>query len=151
MKVIGKKQFMSRRQATLLIAVVLGVLCLSFVVWSRRAANQAVRVEFMCLTNVPGMGPRALLKITNHTPHEILAQYYGYLEPGESGVAPCSIPLGTGPWCASVRWQHRDLSRFEERMNVLHDQFVVALGGRQMHREPWLPLSGVSYSSDIQR
>jgi hypothetical protein len=144
-------RIMSRRQAALLIAAVLGMLCLSFLVWNHRPANQAVRVEFVCLTNVPGTGPRALLRITNLTPHEILAQYYGYLEPGESGVAPCSIPAGTGPWRASVRWQRRDLRQFEERMNGLHDGLVVALGGRQMHRDPWLPLSRVSYSPDIPR
>lgn len=142
---------MSRRQAALLIAAVLGVLCLSFVVWNPRAANQAVRVEFVCLTNVPGMGPRALLKITNLTPHEIAAQNYGYLEPSETGVALYSIPGGTGPWRASVVWQRRDPSRFEEQMNGLHDRLVVALGGCQMHRDPRLPLSRVSYSPDIQR
>jgi len=144
-------RIISKRLAALLIAAVLGLLCLSFAVWNRRATNQAVRVEFVCLTNAPNIGPRALLKITNRTPHEIAAQYYGYLEPGESGVVPCSIPAGTGPWRASVRWQRRDPSQFEERMNGLRDRLVVALGGRQMHRDPWLPFSRVSYSPDIQR
>ncbi len=129
----------------------LGMLCLSFVVWNRRATNQAVRVEFVCLTNVPGMGPLALLKITNLTPHEILAQYYGWLEPGESGVAPYPIPAGTGPWRASIRWQRYELSRFEERISELHGQLLDALDGHHMHRAVWVSFSHVSYSPVIQR
>ena len=151
MKVIGRMRFRSRRQAALLIAALLGVLCFCLVMWNRRAAGQAVRVEFVCLTNVPGTGPRALLKITNLTPHEIIAQNAGYIEPGESGAALYDIPTGRGPWRASVAWQRRDLTRFEERMNGLRDRLVVALGRPQMHRDPWLPWQRVSYSPDIPR
>jgi hypothetical protein len=133
-----------------LIPAVLGMLWVSFVLWEGRAANQALRIQFVCATNVPGMGPQALLKVTNLTPDMIIC-HCGWLEPGESGTGLYSIPAGRGPWRASVLWQRRDLSRFEVLMNGLRDQLVVACGMLQYHRDPWLPLDRVSYSPEIER
>jgi hypothetical protein len=142
---------MNHKQTALLLAAALGTLCLSVVLWNRQAADRAVRVEFVSLTNVPGRGPQALLKITNLTSHEIAAQDYGYLGAGESGVLRYGVPGGTGPWRASVRWRRQDLSRLEERVNGWHDQLLDALDGSHMHRDSWLPFWQVSRSPDIQR
>lgn len=141
----------NRRAAAFLIAMFLGLLCVAFAIWERRAANHAVRVEFVGLTNIPSMGPQARLKVINLSPDLIVVQNYGYLDPGESGIGRYDIPAGTGSWRASVWWQRRDLGRFEMRMNHLHDRLVVAFGGPQLHRDPWLPLGQVSYSPEIQR
>ena len=142
---------LNRRVAAFLIAMFLGLLCVAFVVWERRAANHAVHVEFVGLTNIPGMGPQVLLNVINLSPAEIVVQNFGYLEPGESGIGRYDIPAGTGSWRASVPWQRRDLSRFEMRMNYLHDRLVVALGAPRFHRAPWLPFFQVSCSPEIQR
>jgi hypothetical protein len=142
---------MSRKQALLLIPVVLSLLWVSFVLWERRAANDAIGFEFVSMINLPGMTPQALFKITNRTHDLIVCQGCGYLEPGESGTLPFCIPAGTGPWRASLRWQRRDLNRFEELMNRFRDQLVIAFGARQYHRDPWIPPTRVSYSPEIQR
>ena len=151
---------MSRRRATLLIAVVLGILCVPFVLWERQALNHAVGFEFICATNVPGLlcmssvpgsAPHALFKITNRTHHLIICQGYGYLDEGESGMLPVCIPAGTGPWRTSVLWQRREFNWFEVLVNRLEYHVIVAFRLRQCHQDPWLQLEHVSYSAEIQR
>ena len=142
---------MSRRQAALWMAAGLGLLGVAWVLWERHAASQAVRVEFVCLTNVPGLGPRALLKVTNLTPDLIIAANCGYLGPNESHTGLFNIPAGTGPWRASVMWQRREFSQFEILVNRSLDELVVAFGRPRYHRDPWLPLDRVSHSAEIQR
>jgi hypothetical protein len=120
------------------------------VIWIRRAPTHAPGIEFLGMTNVPGVGPRALLKVTNLTPDLIICTD-GYLGPGESATGLYTIPAGAGRFRLAVHWQRRDLNKFEVRMNTLRARTAEAFGSPQYHRDPWLPLSRIAYSPEIQR
>ena len=145
------RTFISRRRTAFLLPIVLSLLYGSFVIWDSRTADKAVHFQFVCLTNAPGMAPQALIKITNRTHDIISCPGYGYLDAGESVTLPFDIPPGKGPWRASLLWQCQDLSRFDETMNGARDRLLEAFGAPQMHRDAWLPLAHISYSSEIQR
>ncbi len=151
MKEIGKKKtVMSRRQAALLILAVLGLLCVTFVLWGRQTPDEAVFVQFVGLTNIPSLGPRALFNITNRTDTLIGIPGHGHVGPGESVTLPFLISTGTSPWRVSVPWQCLDLSWFDVSMNRLRRR-VEDVFGVPRYVDAWFPRMRVSNSPEIQR
>jgi hypothetical protein len=57
----------------------LGVLGVFLVLQERQAANEGVSVQFVCVTNAPGLAPQALFKITNRTQDLMICYRYGFL------------------------------------------------------------------------
>ena len=139
-----------RRKPLSLILAALATIGISLLFWGGPSANESVRVELVCITNVPGKGPEALLKITNLTPDLIICPN-GYLESGHSRTELFVIPAGRGPRRVPVLWQRRDFSRFDFLMNRLQYEFAVAIRSPKYRVDPWFPLCRVSYSPEIQR
>jgi len=145
------------------------------VFWYRptdQRSAEAVSVRFVCPTNDPGLGPSALLLVSNQgvglifcgemppQVHESCGWVnvdgndrsgLGWLEPGESFLFTVPVPAGTGPWRVPVWWRREDLSQFEQFMNFQHSRLRVFLAQPAGHRDPWLPRARVSYSPEIGR
>lgn len=92
-------------------------------------AGDRLSVKFLVMTNVPSLGPRALLEGTNNTKNLIICEGFGYLEPGGSGIWSISVPEGERAWRARVKWQRREMTSLDVLMNRLywHDR-VGCLG-----------------------
>jgi hypothetical protein len=135
---------------TVIVVAALTVIALSGII-SRRSVNESVSLRFVCLTNIPTIGTRALILVSNRTEDVVSCPGYGYLGPGESIALGFPIPAGIHPWRASLCWQSQRLSRFDEIMNDLRYRFEVACGEPEYHRPQWLPLARLSYSSKIPR
>ncbi len=140
----------SRKKVAILISAVLGVLWVSWAHWQNKTADQAVGVQLVCLTNVPGVGTRALFNITNRTDALIGVRGYGHVAPGESVTLPFPIPPGTGPWRVAVEWQGLDLGWFDVSMNRTRRRVEEALGAPR-HVNAWFPPMRVSHSAEIRR
>ena len=149
-KRIRKNALMSGRPAALLVLAVLGALCGSWVGWRHQTADEAVGVQFVCLTNIPGDGPRALFNVTNRTVDLIGVPGYGHVGPGESVTLPLLVPPGTSPWRVSVQWQCLEPGWFGYTMNGLRRRVEDALGAPR-HVDAWFPPMRVSTSPEIQR
>lgn len=139
-----------RRMAVVLIAVVLGALVVSCLLWARPAPEEAMGVQFVGLTNVPGLGTQALFNITNRTDNLLGIPGYGHVNSGESVTLPFAIPAGTGPWRVSVSWQCLDLSWFDMTMNRWRRRVEETLG-LPRHVDAWFPPARVSRSPKMPR
>ncbi len=132
----------------------------------------AVRVQFLGMTNDPAFGRAALFCVTNRAVSEVFcgreatqvcsscgwvnAEHFSgsalaWLELGESYEFAVPVPGGTGPWRVPVSWQRRDLGRIEMFVNSQIGRCLPFFGKPNVHRDPWVPLWHVVYSPEITR
>jgi hypothetical protein len=146
----NKMRLTNRKRAALLILAMLGALSMSAVLWQRHRPEDEVCVQYVCRTNIPNLGPKALFNISNRTDRLIGVPGHGHVGPGESVTLPFDIPPGTGSWRVSVEWQCLELSFFDVFMNRSRWRVEEALG-RPRYVDAWFPSMQVSQSPEVAR
>lgn len=162
-----------RRGSVCFASIALVVIIVTFWLKSAREKSaDAVRVQFIGMTNNPSLGPVAILCVTNQAVGVIVcgmgaSQVHSssgwiavgdrspsglaYLERGESYVFAVPVPKGAGPWRVPVSWQRQNLSRLEGFINLQHRRLLVFLGEPNGHRDAWVPFNHIIHSPEIGR
>lgn len=163
---------MKRWRLVILALATIGIISTFWLQSAYKNAADAVRIQFVGMTNDPALGPSALLCVTNQAVSVVVCakltpQVYSwrgwvdvdnksssglaYLQRGESCTFSVPIPSGTRPWRVPVLWQRQELTRFEGFLNLQHRRLLVLCGEPNVHRDAWVPFGHIVYSPRIDR